>query len=342
MGKKETAELTTRVQMARLWKIVAIVQNEKKITARKLAEHFEVSVRTIRRDLDFLRDQMGIEINWDADEHTYLLDPDFTHIPPLELGEDDFLLLSYLQQCISQHSDTDIGRMMNASFKKIFGLLTGTKRWAEFAQHIHFRFDECLSASSRREDKIFRILYRAIRDRKVVSFDYKPMRQPTKSYTVEPSLVLMHKGRWYCYGRVAGRKHIHLFAFARIENLKASTLSYLYNDDEHDPRRLLRHSFGVAISSDPVENVVLEFDPKVAQRVKENHWHPDQELADLPNGGLRLTLPLNTTLEISPWILTWGPYAKVVSPPELAAKIADTLKRMLANYDASHSVSKAT
>jgi proteasome accessory factor B len=340
MRKKEAVELSSRVQMARLWQILAIVQNEEKITAEKLAKHFEVSVRTIRRDLDFLRDRMGIEINWDADEHTYLLDSDFTHIPPLELGEDDFLLLSYLQQCISQHSETEIGRMMNESFKKIFGLLTGTKRWAEFAQHIHFRFDARLSASRRREDKIFRILYRAIRDRKVVSFDYKPMRQQTKFYTVEPSLVLMHNGRWYCYGRVAGRKHIHLFAFARIENLKASTLSYLYNEDEHDPRRLLRHSFGVAISSDPVENVVLDFDAKVAQRVKENHWHPDQELTDLPNGGLRLTLPLNTTLEISPWILTWGPYVKVVSPPELAAKTADTIKRMLANYEAMHPASR--
>ena len=111
---------------------------------------------------------MRIEINWDADEHTYLLSPNFTHIPPLELGEDDFLLLSYLQQCISQHSETDIDRMMNESFKKIFGLLTGTKRWAEFAQHIHFRFDARLSASSRREDEIFRILYRASRDRKVI------------------------------------------------------------------------------------------------------------------------------------------------------------------------------
>ena len=51
MRNKEATELTTRVQMARLWKTVAIVQNEKRVTARKLAEHFEVSVRTIRRDL---------------------------------------------------------------------------------------------------------------------------------------------------------------------------------------------------------------------------------------------------------------------------------------------------
>ena len=332
MPDQDVAKLTTRVQMERLWRMIAMVQNEDNVTAGKLAKHFEVSVRTIRRDLVFLRERMGIEINWDSDEKTFLLDSNFTHIPPLELGEDDFLLLSYLQQCIAQHSETDIGRMMNHSFEKLFGLLTGTKRWAEFAQHIDFRFGMRSSASSHREAKIFRILYRAIRDRQVVNFDYKPMHKSAASRTVEPSLLSMHNGRWYCYGRVPGSEHIHLFAFARINNLTLTGRSYLHSEQTHDPRPLLRHSFGVAISSDTPQNVVLEFEPKVTQRVKESHWHPDQELVDLPGDRLRLIMPLNTTLEISPWILSWGPYVTVVSPPELVVKMADTVQRMLANY----------
>ena len=41
---------------------------------------------------------------------------------------------------------------------------------------------------------------------------------------------------------------------------------------------------------------------------------------------------LTTTLEVRPWILSWGPYVKVVSPQELADKIADTVHRMSERY----------
>ena len=79
-------------------------------------------------------------------------------------------------------------------------------------------------------------------------------------------------------------------------------------------------------------DIVLDFEPKVVQRVKESVWHPQQVLQELPGGRLRLTLRLNSTLEIAPWILSWGPYVKVINPPELRDSIADTARRMAANY----------
>jgi predicted DNA-binding transcriptional regulator YafY len=52
----------------------------------------------------------------------------------------------------------------------------------------------------------------------------------------------------------------------------------------------------------------------------------------LPGGRLRLVLPLNSTLEVSPWILSWGPYVRVVAPDALRESIADSVRRMAANY----------
>ena len=52
--------------------------------------------------------------------------------------------------------------------------------------------------------------------------------------------------------------------------------------------------------------IVLDFDSKVVQRVKESLWHQQQALQELPGGRVRLTLPLNSTLEVAPWILSWG------------------------------------
>jgi predicted DNA-binding transcriptional regulator YafY len=86
------------------------------------------------------------------------------------------------------------------------------------------------------------------------------------------------------------------------------------------------------VSQEKPVDVVLEFDPKVVQRVKESVWHAGQRIEDLPGGRLRLVLPLNSTLEVSPWILSWGPYVRVVAPDALRESIADSVRRMAANY----------
>jgi predicted DNA-binding transcriptional regulator YafY len=94
----------------------------------------------------------------------------------------------------------------------------------------------------------------------------------------------------------------------------------------------LKHSFGIVVSNEKPEDVVLEFDAKVGERVKETLWHADQRIEVLPGGGVRLVLPLNSTLEIAPWILSWGPYVTVIEPAGLRESIADTARRMAANY----------
>lgn len=325
-------QVSTRAQIERLWGIVAMIQNGENVTGPKLAHRFEVDIRTIRRDIAFLRERMGIEIAFDEGNKTYILDTEFTHIPPLELSDTDFLLLSYLQQCIAPYAGNDIGRTMNRSFERLFGLLTGTNKWQEFARTVHFQFGMRSSKSAHREVKIFNVLYRAIQENREIRFSYKPQRKPTMIRTVDPCLLSMRNGRWYLYGLDTKNKEIVLFAFARIENPEKTGRLFIPKPATHDPRKLLRYSFGVAISEDPPVDVVLEFEKDVVQRLKENEWHPLQKLEDLPGGRTRLTMPLSTTLEVRPWILSWGPYVKVTSPPELADKIADTVRRMAARY----------
>jgi len=141
----------------------------------------------------------------------------------------------------------------------------------------------------------------------------------------------MNHGRWYFYGTDSRTRKLTAFAFARASVMKVSNQKFNAEPDQH-PRDLLRHSFGSVLSTDPAVDVVLEFESKVVQRVRESVWHPQQTLQDLPGGRLRLTLPLNSTLEIAPWILSWGPYAKVIEPAELRDSIADTTRRMAATY----------
>ena len=330
----------TRTGIERIFRMVAFLQNETRnggtVNCTDLQKEFEVDRTTVMRDISFIRDRLEMDVEWDPVAKSYIVDSNSQFLPPLELEDRDYLVLSFFQQCLAPFAATELGRHMLNSFERMFGILTGTKNWNRWTNNVFFRFADRSPANAAgaemKELKIFNLLHRAIRDRKVVEFDYKsPANSSPKQKVVEPHLMLMNHGRWYFYGTDTKTRKMASFAFARAGGMKIGSEKFQGDPPAH-PRELLRHSFGIVVSQEKPVDVVLEFDPKVVQRVKESVWHAGQRIEDLPGGRLRLVLPLNSTLEVSPWILSWGPYVRVVAPDALRESIADSVRRMAANY----------
>lgn len=332
----------TRTGIERIFRMVAFLQNETKndgkVNCTDLQREFEVDRATVLRDLRFIQDRLEMDVEWDASAKTYVVNSNSQFLPPMELEDRDYLVLSFFQQCLAPFSGSELGRHMLASFERMFGILTGTKSWNNWSTNVLFRFADKPPTSSgsaeARELKLFNLLHRAIRDRRVVEFQYKsPANSSPKTKSIEPHLMAMNHGRWYFYGTDTRTRKLTPFAFARASGMKITQEKFTTEPEQH-PRELLRYSFGSVIGTGAVFDVVLEFEPKVVQRVRETVWHPRQSLQELPGGRLRLVLPLNSTLEVAPWILSWGPYVKVVEPPELRESIVDSARRMLENYSA--------
>ena len=64
-------------------------------------------------------------------------------------------------------------------------------------------------------------------------------------------------------------------------------------------------------------DVTMKFSPRVTRRVKESVWHPSQSIEDTPEGGCILRVRVNSTIEITPWIRSWGPDVEVLEPKGL-------------------------
>lgn len=330
----------TRTGIERIFRMVAFLQNETRsggrVNCTDLQKEFEVDRTTVMRDINFIRDRLEMDVVWDASAGSYVVNSNSQFLPPMELEDRDYLVLSFFQQCLAPFAASEMGRHMLNSFERMFGILTGTKSWDHWTNNVVFRFADRMpsdaSSSGTRELKLFNLLHRAIRDRKVVEFEYKsPANSAPKQKRIEPHLMLMHHGRWYFYGTDCKSRKLMPFVFARTQGLKITNEKFQEEPLAH-PKDLLKHSFGIVVSNEKPEDVVLEFDAKVGERVKETLWHADQRIEVLPGGGVRLVLPLNSTLEIAPWILSWGPYVTVIEPAGLRESIADTARRMAANY----------
>ncbi|MFM8365597.1 MAG: helix-turn-helix transcriptional regulator [Verrucomicrobiota bacterium] len=332
----------TRTGIERIFRMVAFLHNETRnggtVNCTDLQNEFEVDRATVMRDLNFIRDRLEMDVEWDAAAKSYIVNSNSQFLPPLELEDRDYLVLSFFQQCLAPFAATDLGKHMLASFERMFGILTGTKNWNNWTNNVLFRFADKPPAgaegSEARELKLFNLLHRAIRDRRVVEFLYKsPANAAPKAKSIEPHLMAMNHGRWYFYGTDTRTRNLTPFAFARASGMKITAQKFTAEPQQH-PRVLLRHSFGSVVSTAAPRDIVLEFEKPAVQRVKESVWHPRQTAQDLPGGRLRLVLPLNSSLEVAPWILSWGAMVKVVEPVDLRESVAETARRMAANYAA--------
>jgi predicted DNA-binding transcriptional regulator YafY len=78
--------------------------------------------------------------------------------------------------------------------------------------------------------------------------------------------------------------------------------------------------------------VRLRFDASVAHRVREAVWHRSQQLVELPDGGIELTVTVAGIVEIRPWIMSWGEAVEVLEPPALRDAVASAVRAAAARY----------
>jgi predicted DNA-binding transcriptional regulator YafY len=319
-----------RMRLERIFKLVGLIQNanaaQRKINVTTLKTELEVDRATVMRDLDFLR-MMGVGVAYNYSSETYELEDGQGFLPAMDLKAKDYLLLEFIQQCLAQYAQTQLGQEMMETYQRLFGIFVGKSDWNKWSKSVLFRLGAAPTRATM-EIKIFNLLHRAIHEKRLVSFTYKsPKNSRPREKIVEPHLMTMNEGRWYLYGTDNKNRHLTPFAFPRISDIQITKEKFQSDPPKH-PRHLLQHSFGAVISSDPPFDIVIEFESAVVERLKESTWHPRQKLEDLPDGRARLTLPLNSTLEVKPWILSWGPYARVTAPDTLAAEITETIRHM--------------
>ena len=81
--------------------------------------------------------------------------------------------------------------------------------------------------------------------------------------------------------------------------------------------------------------MAIEFRADAADYVSAREWHSSQQVANLPDGGVTMTLRVCVDQALTSWILSFGPRARVVSPETLVHEIARQCAEASARYPAA-------
>ena len=79
--------------------------------------------------------------------------------------------------------------------------------------------------------------------------------------------------------------------------------------------------------SAPPERVELEFDAALAPHVRGRVWHESQQVQELPDGRIRMSLDVSNDWALRSWLLGFGSRVRVLAPDSLAASLAEEFRR---------------
>jgi len=319
--------LHSRPPLDRMMQIHESIKRGNYPNATSLAQKLEVTTKTIHRDIRFMRDRWELPIEFDAAYNGYKYTRDVDSFPMLKINEGELFALLIAEKALQNYRGTVFEKRLSGAFQKIADSLPDTV-------NIHLNeWSEALSfhqtSATVMEVNVFDRICQAAAKRKQLRILYTKPNQKPEERLIDPYQVANINNEWYLYAYDHMRKDIRCFVPARIE--KVETTGKLFERPANfSLTDYLASSFGV-FTGDEAYQVRVRFSKMVAPFIRERQWHPTQQLKNLKDGGLELSLKLSHLVDFRKWILGWGGEAKVLEPPELVEMVKTEAQAILDN-----------
>ncbi|MBL6766247.1 MAG: WYL domain-containing protein [Verrucomicrobiae bacterium] len=327
---KVAAELHSRPPLERMMRIHERIKQGRFPNCNDFSAELEMSARTIKRDIDFMKYRLNLPIEYDARKYGYYYSAAVDQFPSVPVTEAEIFALMVAHEAVAQYRGTPFEQPLQTAFAKLTGQLDGNNAFTMANLHEALSFRPFAPEEVNLE--CFQVLTRGIKERQRVKFSYKNLgADQAQSRQVNPYHLACVDNRWYIIGFDVRRKGMRTFSLSRMKEVEVLADEFEvpaeFRIDDY-----LKGSFGIFKAEDDFE-VVLEFDRWATDLVSERRWHPSQELVRFGDGRSRMTLRLNNIEEIERWVLGWGAHVTVVRPQSLADRILKVARELVQRYE---------
>jgi predicted DNA-binding transcriptional regulator YafY len=316
--------------MNRVDRLVAIalrLQSRRVVRAEDLAAHFEISVRTVYRDLAALG-EAGVPIIGEAGVGYSLVKG--YHLPPVMFTAEEASALSIGGKLVDHLTDASLRKQMDSALAKVRSVLPRDR------QDYLDRLERSTAIVSRTASTIPRLssealtpIQRALAERRVLALDYQGgQRLELTKRHVEPLGLVYYSDNWHLIAHCRLRRDFRDFRTDRIVKLELRNELFSDHDDFS-----LKEYLKCRRDEEKFEMARIRFKPVAMDRVRrERAWGLVEEQSS-PDG-IDVTL-LDYSLEwLACWILSFGSLAEALEPDQLRELVAADARKVAAKYEA--------
>ena len=293
----------------RLFRILYYILERGKVTASELADKFEVSVRTIYRDIDSIS-SAGIPIYATQGKGG-----------GIEIAEDFVLSKSLLSKNEKQRIMSALQGLDHTAIQHENELLTKLSALFKMKNISWIEVDFNNWQNNKRYEKVFNDIKSAILNKNIISFSYFSSNEEETNRSVKPVRLLFKSQDWYLYALCLLRHDFRYFKLSRIKNLEISAEKF---EDSFENMILKKE-----MSHENTGHIKVKFDRKVAFRVYDEL---NGEITEDNDGNLYTEIEIPNDYNLYNYIFSFGDEAEVLEPEEVRMQIKKMINKMAEKY----------
>ena len=295
------------MKQKRLFGIIYLLLSKKTMTAKELSEYFEVSTRTIYRDIESLREiNIPIYMSKGKNGGIFLMDHYKFDKSLLTNEEQDEILFSLQGMNQLQVDHHHIYEKLKNLFAK------DDDSW--------FDVDFSVWGKSETHNQVFELTKRAILNKNVVEFSYFNSYGTKTIRKVEPLKLCFRYNSWYLCGFDQDKKDYRFFKMMRMKDFKVLNQNFA---------RTIDIDFEKKDKPPKMVKLVLQIDKCLAYRVYDEF--DELWITETDNGFIvNVEFPFNDW--IYGYILSFGDHITVLEPSFVKREIIDKLNKSINRY----------
>lgn len=300
-------------------------------SSRELARRYEISARTIQRDIEYMNVWLGSDIRYDDRRKGFYYAGKPAKVGEFAVTEKDIFTLYIAQQVLEQYRGTPMFDTLRQTLHKLCALVPGDRDLS--LKTLSERIVVKSAPLAEVNNEHWSLLASAIVQEKTVEVCYQqvlPKRRPPVQISVQPLALVCYNMEWMIVARLPENGAIKNYGLWRIREVRVLK-------DEFDPpkdfdaRKFAESSLGHDFGG-PLIKIRLRFRADYADFVGEKRWFAGQRLMVLSDGSLDMSFESSGRRGIIRWILGWGSCVEVMEPKDLRDEIAGYARGMASLY----------
>ena len=300
------------MKLDRLMGILTILLQNERINAPYLAEKFEVSRRTIGRDIDALC-KAGIPIiTYQGSGGGISIAEGFKLDKSILTSDELSGIIAALKGIGSVSEKSQMERTLDKLFPNRDVVMSLTEPVViDLASHYQGELTQKIEQ-----------IKKAIHEKRLIEFDYYYEKGVAHRH-IEPAFVIFYWSSWYVFGFCALRQDFRLFKLRRLWDLKLCDETYIQREIP-----LKKRDFNSCLPDDKI--LVALFDPSLKYQLIETYGFDCCTETD--EGLLRAEIGYTNREYIVTWLLGFGAKVKILEPADLVNDIKRMAAEILSNY----------
>jgi predicted DNA-binding transcriptional regulator YafY len=208
-------------RMDRLLGILTLLQSKKFIPAQKIADKYNISIRTVYRDMKAMA-ELGIPVSFEAPKGYFIVQGYF--LPPVSFSTEEANALILIEALVNGFTDNSIRQHYTTALDKIKSVLKGHQkdRLELLNEKIRLQKPACFNLNF----ACLPVLQNAIGNSTVIEIEYRNNKEEISKRKVEPIGLIFYAFNWHVIGWCHQRNDYRDFRVSRISKLTDTGLPF--------------------------------------------------------------------------------------------------------------------